>query len=63
MAKEKALDKLQDKIKDEVLEATIGPMLEELCAALHPKKNCTPNFERIFFGLLNEIPNMRRNPY
>ena len=38
MAKEKALDKLQDKIKDEVLEATIGPMLEELCAALHPKK-------------------------
>jgi hypothetical protein len=39
MIKENAIGKLQDKIKDEVLEATIGPMLEELCAAPRPQQH------------------------
>ena len=38
MAKDEVIGKLQDKIKDEILEATIGPMLEELYATLRPEQ-------------------------
>ena len=63
MAKDEVIGKLQDKIKDEILEATIGPMLEELYATLRPEQrfflfgpnSCTAfRFQEVFGELLGE---------